>query len=119
MTTTRQSGQGIAAWALAGVYTLFWLLGSTHHFFSPEHQHEKQVCRHNPSEKHFHSEEYAAVDCSICHIATSLAELHVTPSLCVKLPELANAKSDFSEKRWVPFSLLYFIQPRAPPLRLA
>jgi hypothetical protein len=119
MKKIKQPRQIFTAWALASVYAMFWLLWSTHHFFAPEHQHEKKVCRHAPNEKHFHGEEYAGTDCSICQIVPTLAELPDLQIPAFSFPELIPAKNNFGETTCLPVSPFTISQPRAPPAPLA
>lgn len=118
MRNIRQPRQVMAAWALTGVYAVFWLLLSTHHFFGPEHQHEKKVCRHAPNETHFHGEEYASDECSICQFTPAKAELLQFEFSATLLP-LGFPKPFFGDTDLFAVSPLAFSQPRAPPVRLA
>jgi len=115
----KQPKQRIIAWMLVSIYAMFWLSWSLHHFFSPEHQHETKVCRHAPQEKHFHGEEYAAVDCSICQIAPTLAELPDLQIPTFSFPRLIPAKNNFGETTCLHVSLFTISQPRAPPAPLS
>lgn len=115
MKDKNQPKHRIMAWVLVSTYALFWLSWSFHHFFSLEHQHETKVCRHAPNEKHFHGEEYAAIDCSICQIAPTLAELPCLQLPPFSSPEPIPAKNFFSETTCLPVSPFTISQPRAPP----
>jgi len=119
MKDKNQPKHRIIAWVLVSTYALFWLSWSLHHFIAPEHQHETKICLHAPNEKHFHGEEYAADDCSICQIAPTLAEL---PSLLLpafSFPELIPAKNNFGEIVCLSVSPFTISQPRAPPAPLS
>ncbi len=107
--------QRIIAWALVSTYAMFWLSWSLHHFIAPEHQHETKICRHTPNEKHIHGEEYAAVDCSICQIAPTLAELPDLQIPALSFPELIPAQNNFGETTLLTVSPFTISQPRAPP----
>lgn len=109
----------LVTWVLASIYVMFWLSWSLHHFFSHEHQHETKVCRHAPNEKHFHGEEYATVDCSICQISPTLAELPSLQLPVLLLPELIPSQRNFGETTCFPVSPFTIAQPRAPPVRIA
>ena len=115
----KQLKQRIIAWMLTSVHAMFWLSWSLHHFFSPEHQHETKVCRHAPNEKHFHGEEYAAVDCSICQIAPTLADLPDLQIPAFSFPKRIPAKKIFGETTCLSVSLFTIFQPRAPPAPLS
>jgi len=115
----KQPKQRIMAWMLVSIYAMFWLSWSLHHFFSPEHQHETKVCRHAPHEKQFHSEGYAAVDCSICQIAPTLADLPDLQIPAFSFPRRIPAKKIFGETTCLPVSLFTIFQPRAPPAPLS
>jgi hypothetical protein len=119
MKVKSQPKHRIMARVLLSTYALFWLSWSQHHFISPEHQHEIKVCRHAPNEKHFHGEEYAAVDCSICQIAPTLAELPDLQIPDFPFPELIFAKTNFGETICLSVSPLTISQPRAPPAPLS
>ncbi len=105
----------IMAWVLLSTYALFGLSWNLHHFIAPEHRHETKVCHHAPNEKHFHGEEYAAVDCSICQIAPTLAELPAFQVPAFSFPELIPARNNFSETSCLTVSPFTISQPRAPP----
>ncbi|HMQ48900.1 MAG TPA: hypothetical protein PKA00_15625 [Saprospiraceae bacterium] len=109
----------INAWVVLCIYILYWLSFSLHHFFAPEHQHERKVCKREQNETHFHSEEYAATDCSICQIAPSLAELPDIQIQGLSFPELIPAKNNFGETTCLPVSPFTISQPRAPPAPLS
>lgn len=104
---------------LFSIYAMFWLSWSLHTYFSPEHQHEIKVCLTNLGEKHLHSEEYGAVECSICHIAPPQAELLGVLSLELFVPTAASRKVNLGETPRFPASPHSISRPRAPPARLA
>lgn len=115
MEVKSQPKHRIMAKVLLSTYALFWLSWSLHHFIAPEHHHEAKVCRHAPNEKHFHGKDYAAVDCSICQIAPTLAELPAFQVPAFSFPELIPARNNFGESTCLSVSPLTFSQPRAPP----
>jgi hypothetical protein len=119
MKDKNQPKHRIIAWVLFSAYVMFWLSWSFHHLFSPEHQHETKICRHAPNEKHFHGEEYTSVDCSICHIAPTLAELPSPQIPAFSFPELIPAQNNFGETTCLPVSHFTIFQPRAPPAPLS
>jgi len=119
MKCKNQPKQRIIAWVLVSAYAMFWLSWSLHHFIAPEHQHETKVCHHAPNEKHFHGKEYAAVDCSICQIAPTLAELPDLQTPAFSFPELIPVKNNFDETICLSFSPFTISQPRAPPAPLS
>jgi hypothetical protein len=118
MNNRTQPKHKLIAWVLVSTYVVFWLSWSLHHFFAPEHQHETKVCRHAPNEKHFHGEEYAGVDCSICQIAPTLAELPFFRFPDFLCPELIPSRVNFGETTGSSVSPLTLFQPRAPPARM-
>lgn len=103
---------------LSCIYVVYWLFFSLHHFFAPQHTHEKKVCHHSPNEKHIHSEEYAGHDCSICQIAPTLAELQPLKILALVHPTLVPTDNNFGEITCLSVSPPTLSQPRAPPVRL-
>jgi hypothetical protein len=114
-----QPKQRKKAWMLVSIYAMFWLFWSLHHFIAPEHQHEIKVCRHAPNEKHFHGEEYADVECSICQLAPTLAELPNLQIPVFSIPELIPSNNNFGETTCLPVSPFTTSQPRAPPAPLS
>jgi hypothetical protein len=109
----------IIAWMLVSTYAVFGLSWSLHHFIAPKHQHKTKVCRPAPNEKHFHGEEYAAVDCSICQIAPTLAELPNLQIPAFSFPKPIPAKNNFGETTFLLVSPFTISQPRAPPAPLS
>jgi hypothetical protein len=105
----------ILASVLISTYALFWLSWGFHHVFSPEHQHETKICRHAPNEKHLHGAEYASIDCEICHIAPTLADLPTLQLQVLLFPELIPTNNNFGETTINAISPFAISQPRAPP----
>ncbi len=103
---------------LTSVYVLFWMLWGTHHFFAPEHHHEKKVCRSAPNEKHIHGEEYSNEACPVCHFLPTTAEtLQIEWSLTAQ-------DSTFIRQNFGPASVFFIsalasTHPRGPPVRNA
>lgn len=118
MIKIKQPRQVITAWTLIGVYAMFWLLWTTHHFFAPEHQHEKKVCQHTPNEKHIHGEEYASDECPVCQFLPAKADLHQF-EFALALEQLVYPGIRITETSLCAISPLTISQPRAPPVRLA
>jgi hypothetical protein len=117
MKKTKQPRQIFIAWALSSVYAMFWLLWSTHHFFAPEHQHEKKICLHAPNETHIHGEDYAIDHCPICHFLPAKAEF-IQFEFSLALPSLVFFKQNFGDIKLFVISPLASSQPRAPPAPL-
>jgi len=110
----------ISASVLTSIYLAFWGLSSLHHFILDEHHsHEKKVCHHAPNQKHLHSEEYAGLDCSLCQIASGLAEPPVLSVPTLHLPDFVTVKPVFSERSFLSASPHTLSQPRAPPVCIA
>lgn len=106
----------IGASVLAGVYGVYWLLLSLHHIIALEHRHERETCHAAPGETHIHSKDYAAVDCSICQIAPSIAELPPIGLPLFQVPVLVPYEPVFAESVWLPSIRITLAQPRAPPI---
>lgn len=107
-----------SAMMLMGIYLFFWSAASLHHFIH-HHDHDREICHHAPNEKHIHSEDYAGLDCTLCHIAPGYAEPPVLPTPSLRLPETVLTKPVFGESTILPASPHTQSQPRAPPVRIA
>lgn len=116
--TTKLIRHRIAAWVLLGAYAVFGLLWNLHHVVASEHHHhERKVCRTAPGETHIHSQEYAAIDCSICQLMPSAAELSPLLWPALILVEQPATSAVLGEVNCLAALPLTQAQPRAPPVQ--
>ncbi len=109
----------LKAYTLLSMYVLFLLSWSLHHFIDQDHHDEVKTCYHTKGEKHFHGDEYAADDCSLCQIAPNLAEFLELQMTGLLLSELIPCLNNSGETTYLPVSPFSLAQPRAPPVVLS
>lgn len=116
--TTKLIRHRIAAWVLLSAYAVFGLLWNLHHVVASEHHHhERKVCQTTSGETHIHSQEYAAIDCSICQLMPSVAELPPLLWQAFTVVEQPATSAVFGESDCLAALPLTQAQPRAPPVQ--